>query len=105
METFDGKVDPQRLAKLDKRIGPPEERFSKNFQFSKKISIFFNFFKNIIFFENLYQTSIALASVVATTEQQTVNTSESDNSQNENMVVEPTEPKTTMTPDNNKRNR
>jgi len=25
METFDGKVDPQRLAKLDKRIGPPEE--------------------------------------------------------------------------------
>ena len=53
-----------------------------------------------------------MASVVAATtttttptEQVTVHTSESDNSQNENMVVETTEPKATMTPDNNKRNR
>lgn len=81
METFDGKVDPQRLAKLDKRIGPPEN-------------------------------SIALASVVAATttnqtEQTPVHTSESDNSQNENMVHVETssEPKPVMTPDNNKRSR
>jgi hypothetical protein len=31
METFDGKIDPQRLAKLDKRIGPPEERILNTF--------------------------------------------------------------------------
>lgn len=77
METFDGKIDPQRLAKLDKRIGPPENNI----------------------------TIATVSTTTSITTEQPVHTSESDNSQNENMVESSNEPKPTMTPENNKRSR